>query len=180
MNVFPEREVMNVPTESSRKSRVLVEVEEIHIHCIGLYLLIQVTIGVDALHRGGRNQIATEVEKALHRHIEYLRRVSIHYHPSRSQAGKIDEEPDRGGSRSPNTQALAPAETPTVEHQGNDADQFNEPRPPRKERPGRFGRGRRQFSHLVLCRGLAYREQVFAGLVGQLAANRVNVASRTW
>lgn len=97
MNVFPEREVIERAHRIVAEVEGVAQVEEIHIHRIGLYLLIQATIGVDgALTVAAGNQIATEVEKALHRHIEYLRRVSIHYHPSRSQAGKTDEGTGQG------------------------------------------------------------------------------------
>ncbi len=83
MNVFPEREV------AERTGRIVAgvegveEVEEIHVHRIGLYLLVQVTIGVNGMLTVAEgNEIATEVERALYRQIEYLRRVSIHYHPA--------------------------------------------------------------------------------------------------
>ncbi len=58
------------------------QVEQIHIHRVGLYLLVDVTIGINgALTVAAGDQIATRVERALWENIEYLRRVSVHYHP---------------------------------------------------------------------------------------------------
>jgi divalent metal cation (Fe/Co/Zn/Cd) transporter len=60
------------------------KIEEIHVHRIGLYLLIQVTIGVDgSLTVAEGDRIASEVERVLYERIEFLRRVSVHYHPAR-------------------------------------------------------------------------------------------------
>jgi cation diffusion facilitator family transporter len=88
MNVFPEREVIERTHGIVAEVEGVEQVEEIHVHRIGLYLLIQVIIGVDGtMTVAAGNQIATEVEKALYRHVQYLRRVSIHYHPSRRCGG---------------------------------------------------------------------------------------------
>ena len=58
------------------------QVEEIHVHRIGLYLLVDVTIGVEGtLTVASGDQIANQAEDALWQNIEYLRRVSVHYHP---------------------------------------------------------------------------------------------------
>ena len=93
MNVFPEREVIERTHRIVAEVKGVEQVEEIQVHRIGLYLLIQVTIGVDGtMTVAAGNQIATEVEKALNRRIEYLRRVSIHYHPSRPQTVRIGQE----------------------------------------------------------------------------------------
>ncbi|MBN2474788.1 MAG: cation transporter [Pirellulales bacterium] len=60
------------------------QVEEIHAHRIGLYLHVDVTIGVDGtLTVAAGDQIASDVERVLRRNIEYLRHVTIHYHPSK-------------------------------------------------------------------------------------------------
>jgi cation diffusion facilitator family transporter len=93
MNVFPEREVTERTREIVAEVKGVEQVEEIHVHRIGHYLLVQVTIGVDGtMTVAAGNDIATEVERALYRHIEYLRRVSIHYHPSRPRAVRVGEE----------------------------------------------------------------------------------------
>jgi len=59
-------------------------IEDIRVHRIGMYMLAHVTIGVD----GGQtvaegDRIANEVERTLHKNIEYLRHVSVHYHPGK-------------------------------------------------------------------------------------------------
>lgn len=93
MNVFPDKSVTEQTRRIVADVQGVEQVEEIHIHRIGLYLLIQVTIGVDGtMSVADGNAIATEVERALHRHIEYLHRVSIHYHPTRPRAVRIGEE----------------------------------------------------------------------------------------
>lgn len=60
------------------------QIEEIHVHRIGPYLLVDVTVGIDGtLSVAAGDQIANQVEETLWRNIEYLRRVSVHYHPSK-------------------------------------------------------------------------------------------------
>jgi len=60
------------------------QIEEIHVHRIGPYLLVDVTVGIDGtLSVAAGDQIANQVEGTLWRNIEYLRRVSVHYHPSK-------------------------------------------------------------------------------------------------
>jgi len=62
------------------------QIEEIHVHRIGPYLLVDVTVGIDGtLSVAAGDQIANQVEGTLWRNIEYLRRVSVHYHPSKSK-----------------------------------------------------------------------------------------------
>jgi len=93
MNVFPDKSVTEQTRRIVADVQGVEQVEEIHIHRIGLYLLIQVTIGVDGtMTVADGNAIATEVEQALHRHIEYLHRVSIHYHPSRPRRVSVDKQ----------------------------------------------------------------------------------------
>ena len=61
------------------------QIEEIHVHRIGPYLLVDLTIGIDGtITVAAGDQIANQVEETLWRNIEYLRRVSVHYHPSKS------------------------------------------------------------------------------------------------
>jgi cation diffusion facilitator family transporter len=60
------------------------QVEEIHVHSIGPYLLVDVTIGIDGtLTVAAGDEIASQVEATLWQQMEYIRRVSVHYHPSR-------------------------------------------------------------------------------------------------
>ena len=61
------------------------QVEEVHVHRIGHYLVVDVTIGVDgALSVAAGDRIASRVEDVLWEKVEYLRRVSVHYHPDRA------------------------------------------------------------------------------------------------
>jgi cation diffusion facilitator family transporter len=61
------------------------QVEEIHAHRIGLYLLVDVTIGIDGnLTVAAGDDIASRVEETLRKNIEFLHRVSVHYHPTRT------------------------------------------------------------------------------------------------
>jgi len=59
------------------------QVEETRAHRFGPYLVINVTIGIDgSLSVADGDQIATQVECALRREIDLVRRVYVHYHPS--------------------------------------------------------------------------------------------------
>jgi divalent metal cation (Fe/Co/Zn/Cd) transporter len=58
------------------------EIEEVHAHHFGPYLLVNLTIGID----GGfsvveGDQITTEVEETLLKHAQFLRRDYFHHHP---------------------------------------------------------------------------------------------------
>lgn len=58
------------------------EIEEIHAHRFGPYLVVNVTIGIDGkMTVAEGDRIATEVEHALCREIDLLKRVHVHYHP---------------------------------------------------------------------------------------------------
>ncbi len=59
------------------------QVEEIHAHRFGPYLVANVTIGVDgSLSVAEGDRIATQVEHTLLEHVEFMRRVHVHYHPT--------------------------------------------------------------------------------------------------
>ena len=59
------------------------QIEEIHAHRFGPYLVANVTIGVDgSLSVAAGDEIATRVERILIEQIEYMRRVHVHYHPA--------------------------------------------------------------------------------------------------
>ncbi len=58
------------------------QVEEVHAHRFGPYLVLNIMIGVDGhLTVSQGDDIATAVEQALERDIEFVRRVHVHYHP---------------------------------------------------------------------------------------------------
>ncbi|OPZ86999.1 MAG: Ferrous-iron efflux pump FieF [bacterium ADurb.Bin429] len=59
------------------------QVEEIHAHRFGPFLVVNVTVGIDGgLTVSQGDAIAEEIEAALLREVEYLRRVHVHYHPA--------------------------------------------------------------------------------------------------
>jgi cation diffusion facilitator family transporter len=58
------------------------EIEEIQAHRFGPYLVVNITIGIEgSLSLAAGDEIALEVESALYRHVEFLRRAYVHYHP---------------------------------------------------------------------------------------------------
>ena len=60
------------------------QVEEVHAHRFGPYLVINLTIGVDGtLTVAEGDEIASRVEHTLYEHVELVRRVYVHYHPAR-------------------------------------------------------------------------------------------------
>jgi len=65
------------------------EIEEIHAHRFGPYLVVNITIGVDgALSVTEGDRIAGDVEQILMEQVEFMRRVHVHYHP----AGLAEDE----------------------------------------------------------------------------------------
>jgi len=61
------------------------QIEEIHAHRFGPYLVVNVTIGVDgSISVSSGDSIASEVEQALYENVDLLRRVYVHYHPSQT------------------------------------------------------------------------------------------------
>jgi cation diffusion facilitator family transporter len=59
------------------------QIEEVHAHRFGPYLVVNVTVGVDgALSVTAGNKIANQIERALIDGIELVRRVHVHYHPA--------------------------------------------------------------------------------------------------
>ncbi len=58
------------------------EVEEVHAHRFGPYLVVNITIGIDGtLTVAQGDRIASQVESVLLDEIELMRRVYVHYHP---------------------------------------------------------------------------------------------------
>jgi cation diffusion facilitator family transporter len=64
------------------------QIDEVHAHRFGPYLVINITICVDgALTVWEGDQIATCVEQELMGNIDSVRRVHVHYHPLQSSDG---------------------------------------------------------------------------------------------
>lgn len=86
MDVLPDRQIRDQIYHLLEAVPGVHQIEEVHIHRIGLYLLVEVTLGVDgALTVAAGDQIASRAEQVLWKQVQYLRRVSIHYHPSRER-----------------------------------------------------------------------------------------------
>ncbi len=59
------------------------EIEEVHAHRFGPYLVVNITIGVDGtLTVAQGDKIASQVEHVLLEEIDLMRRVYVHYHPA--------------------------------------------------------------------------------------------------
>lgn len=85
MDLFPSQPVAERIRKLLREIPGIDEVEEVHVHEIGHYLMVDVVIGVEGtLTVAAGNEIATHAEDALRQNLDYLRHVSVHYHPSRS------------------------------------------------------------------------------------------------
>jgi cation diffusion facilitator family transporter len=82
MDAVPSRQLREQVTGLIEHVRGVNEVEEVHAHRFGPYLVINLTICIDGgltVTRG--DQIASEVERILYENVNYLRRVHVHYHP---------------------------------------------------------------------------------------------------
>jgi cation diffusion facilitator family transporter len=82
MDTLPGRELAEEIHTALQDAAGVQEIEEVHAHRFGPYLVVNLTIGVDgglSVREGDR--IATEVEEILLDRIEFLRRVYVHYHP---------------------------------------------------------------------------------------------------
>ncbi len=86
MDTVPGRELALEIKEILRDVENVLEIEEIHAHRFGPYLVVNITIGVEGtitVIEGDR--IATGVEQVLLEKVEFLRQVYVHYHPANSQ-----------------------------------------------------------------------------------------------
>jgi cation diffusion facilitator family transporter len=82
MDAVPSQQLREQVTGLIEHVRGVNEVEEVHAHRFGPYLVINLTICIDGgltVTRG--DQIASEVERILYDNVNYLRRVHVHYHP---------------------------------------------------------------------------------------------------
>lgn len=59
------------------------EIEEVHAHRFGPYLVVNITVGIDGdLTVTQGDNIATQIEKLLLENVDFMRRVYVHYHPA--------------------------------------------------------------------------------------------------
>jgi len=90
MDTLPGRELAEEIATALREVYGVQEIEEVHAHRFGPYLVVNLTIGIDgALSVVEGDRIATEVEETLLAHIQFLRRVYVHYHPAEQASGAI-------------------------------------------------------------------------------------------
>lgn len=89
MNTNPGKELKEEITKKLVTLEKVVEVEEINGHRFGAYMVLNITIGVSpTLTIAEGNRIATEIEKKLINEIDSIRRVFVHYHPTRDNFKK--------------------------------------------------------------------------------------------
>lgn len=84
MNTLPGKKLTEEIRNKLEKLDEVLDVEEIHGHRFGLYMVANITIGVSPdLTVSEGDRIATRVENLLIDEIDSMRRVFVHYHPVR-------------------------------------------------------------------------------------------------
>ena len=84
MDTIPGEALAGKISSLAKKVPGVEQVEEIHAHRFGPYLVVNMTIGVEGgMTVSEGDAIACDVERTLYHEIELLRRVYVHYHPSR-------------------------------------------------------------------------------------------------
>ena len=82
MNTLPGKKLTEEIRKQLARLEEVLDVEEIHGHRFGLYMVVNITIGVSPnLTVAEGDRIATRVEQLLVSEIDSMRRVFIHYHP---------------------------------------------------------------------------------------------------
>lgn len=82
MNTLPGQKLTEEIHKKLEQIEEVLDVEEIHGHRFGLYVVVNITVGVSPdLTVAAGDRIATRVEEILVRDIDYMRRVFVHYHP---------------------------------------------------------------------------------------------------
>ena len=82
MDTLPGRELAEEIQTALWEVYVVEEIEEVHAHRFGPYLVVNLTIGIDGglcVMEGGR--IATEVEETLLKHVQFSKAGYVHCHP---------------------------------------------------------------------------------------------------
>ncbi len=83
MDTIPGKTLASEITELMNEVEGIEQIEEIHIHRFGPYLVANITIGVDgSINVIKGNQIADQVERVLLDEVNFMRRVHVHYHPA--------------------------------------------------------------------------------------------------
>ena len=83
MDTVPGQALAQQITELLRPIPGVRQIEEVHAHRFGPYLVVNITIGVDgSLSVVEGDVIASQVEHTLIERVEFMRRVHVHYHPA--------------------------------------------------------------------------------------------------
>lgn len=86
MNTLPGQKLTEEIHKKLEQIEEVLDVEEIHGHRFGLYMVVNITVGVSPdLTVAAGDLIATRVEEILVSEIDYMRRVFVHYHPVKKQ-----------------------------------------------------------------------------------------------
>lgn len=86
MNTLPGKKLTEEIREQLSDIKEVLEIEDIHGHRFGPYMVINITIGVSGdLTVADGDKIATLVENRLTSEIEYMQKVFVHYHPTSTQ-----------------------------------------------------------------------------------------------
>ncbi len=82
MDTLPGKKLTEEIRDKLKKMNEVLDIEEIHGHRFGLYMVVNITIGVSPdLTVAEGDRIATQVEELLVREIDSMRGVFVHYHP---------------------------------------------------------------------------------------------------
>ncbi len=82
MNTLPGKKLTEEIRKKLEPLEDVLDIEEIHGHRFGPYMVINITIGIDPqLTVAQGDAIATRVENVLIEEIDSMRRVFVHYHP---------------------------------------------------------------------------------------------------
>ena len=93
MNAVPSKQLANKVRNILDGVEGVQQLHEVHAHRFGPNLIINITIGIDGkLQVWDGNDIATLAESALYNGIPNLRRVHVHYHPSREELAQLSLE----------------------------------------------------------------------------------------
>jgi cation diffusion facilitator family transporter len=91
MNTLPGKKLTEEIRRKLAELDEVLDVEEIHGHRFGLYMVVNITIGVSPdLTVSEGDRIATRVEKLLVEGIDSIRRVFVHYHPVQTAEEKVN------------------------------------------------------------------------------------------
>ena len=87
MSTLPGKELTEEINLALEKIPEVKDIEEISGHRFGLYMVINITVGISPhLTVAEGDKIATRIEHTLMEDIDYMRRVFVHYHPTAEAA----------------------------------------------------------------------------------------------